>query len=275
MRKIREILRLRFDVGLSFRQISQCADVSTGAIQKMLKRLAAASVSWPLPEGMADAQLARLLYPESDSQPGDLEDPDWAGVHMELRRKGVTRHLLWEEYCQRMPVRAYSYSQFCCRYQAWCQKQKRSMRQLHIAGEKCFIDYCGPTVAVISPSTGECRQAQIFVAVMGASSYTWAEATYTQSLPDWLLSHVRALEFFGGVPEIFVPDNLKSAVTRACRYDPELKSGLPAAGGALSGCGNPGTSEKTARQAESRGWRPNRRTLDPGTTATPDLLLPR
>lgn len=107
MRKIREILRLRFDVGLTFRQISQCADVITGAIQKMLKRLAAASVSWPLPEGMSDAQLARLLYPESDSQPGDLEDPDWAGVHMELRRKGVTRHLLWEEYCQRMPVRAY------------------------------------------------------------------------------------------------------------------------------------------------------------------------
>lgn len=222
MRKIREILRLRFDVELSFRQISQCADVSTGAIQKMLRRLADAAVPWPLPEGMSDAQLARLLYPKSDSQPGAPEDPDWSTVHMELQRKGVTRHLLWEEYCQRIPVRAYSYSQFCFRYQAWCQKQKRSMRQLHIAGEKCFIDYCGPTVSIISPSTGECRQAQIFVAVMGASNYTWAEATWTQSLPDWLLSHVRALEFFGGVPEILVPDNLKSAVSRACRYDPEL-----------------------------------------------------
>lgn len=96
------------------------------------------------------------------------------------------------------------------------------MRQQHVGGEKCFIDYCGPTVSVISPTTGECRQAQIFVAVLGASNYTWAEATYTQSLRDWLLSHVRALEFFGGVPEIFVPDNLKSAVTKACRYDPEL-----------------------------------------------------
>ncbi|MBT0462907.1 Mu transposase domain-containing protein [Morganella morganii] len=164
MRKIREILRLRFEVGLSFRQISQCADVSTGAIQKMLKRLESSELSWPLPEGMTEPRLASLLYPESDSRPGALEDPDWAEIHMELRKKGVTRHLLWEEYCQRMPVRAYSYSQFCCRYQAWCQLQKRSMRQQHPAGEKLFIDYCGPTVPVISAETGECRQAQIFVA---------------------------------------------------------------------------------------------------------------
>lgn len=171
---------------------------------------------------MSEPRLASLLYPESDSRPGALEDPDWAEIHMELRKKGVTRHLLWEEYCQRMPVRTYSYSQFCCRYQAWCQSQKRSMCQQHLAGEKCFIDYCGPTVPVISPETGECRQAQIFVAVLGASNYTFAEATYTQSLPDWLLSHVRMLEFFGGVPEILVPDNLKSGVSKACRYDPEL-----------------------------------------------------
>lgn len=222
MRKIHEILRLRFEVGLSFRQISQCADVSTGAIQKMLKRLEASGLSWPLPEGMTEPRLASLLYPESDSRPGALEDPDLAEIHMELRKKGVTRHLRWEEYCQRMPVRAYSYSQFCCRYQAWCQMQKRSMRQQHLAGEKLFIDYCGPTVPVISAETGECRQAQIFVAVLGASNYTWAEATYTQSLPDWLLSHVRMLKFFGGVPEILVPDNLKSGVNKACRYDPDL-----------------------------------------------------
>ncbi|RAY95964.1 IS21 family transposase [Enterobacter cloacae] len=222
MRKTREILRLRFEVGLSFRQISQCADVSTGATQKMLKRLEASGVSWPLPEGMTEPCLASLLYPESDRRPGALEDPDWATTHMELRKKGVTRHLLWEEYCQRMPVRAYSYSQFCCRYHTWSQSQKRSMRQQHLAGEKCFIDYCGPTVPVISAETGEYRQAQIFVAVLGASNYTWAEATYTQSLPDWLLSHVRMLEIFGGVPEILVPDNLKSGVSKACRYDPEL-----------------------------------------------------
>lgn len=170
MRKIREILRLCFEVGLSFRQISQCADVSTGAIQKMLKRLDASGVSWPLPEGMTEPLLAGRLYPESDSRPGALEDPDWATVNMELRKKGVTRHLLWEEYCQRMPVRAYSYLQFCCRYHTWSQPQKRSMRQQHLAGEKCFIDYCGPIVPVIQAETGEYRQAQIFVAVMGASN---------------------------------------------------------------------------------------------------------
>lgn len=145
MRKIREILRLRFEVGLSLRQISRCADVSTGTIQKMLKRLEAFGVSWPLPEEMTEPRLASLLYPESDSRPGALEDPDWATIHMELRKNGVTRHLLWEEYCQRMPVRAYSYSQFCCHYHTWSQSQKRSMRQ-HVAGEKLFIDYCGLAV---------------------------------------------------------------------------------------------------------------------------------
>ncbi|KAF1024197.1 MAG: hypothetical protein GAK37_03179 [Pseudomonas sp.] len=222
MRKIREILRLRFDAGLTFRQISQCTDVSVGALQKMLKRFEVAGISWPLPSDVTEAWLASRLYPGADTHPGELEDPDWSAVHMELRRKGVTRHLLWEEYCQRMPVRAYSYSQFCFRYQTWCQSQKRSMRQQHMAGEKCFIDYCGPTVPIINPATGECRQAQIFVAVLGASNYTWAEATYSQSLYDWLLSHVRTFEFFGGVPEMLVPDNLKSAVSKACRYDPEL-----------------------------------------------------
>ncbi len=112
---------------------------------------------------MTESRLASLLYPESDSRPGALDDPDRATVHMELRKKGITRHLLWEEYCQRMPVRAYSYSQFCCRYHTWIQSQKRSMRQQHLAGEKCFIDYCGPTVPVIQAETGEYRQAQSFV----------------------------------------------------------------------------------------------------------------
>lgn len=144
MRKIHEILRLRFAVGLPFLQISQCTDVSCGAIQKMLKRLEASWLSWPLPERMPEPRLASLLYPEPDSRPGSLEDPDWAVIHIELRKKGVTRHLLWEEYCQRMSVRVYSYSLFCCRYQAWCLSQKRSMCQQHLAGEKCFIDYCGP-----------------------------------------------------------------------------------------------------------------------------------
>lgn len=134
----------------------------------------------------------------------------------------MTKQLLWEEYTQHYPNRCYSYSQFCDRYRHWCGQQKRSMRQTHKAGEKCFVDYCGPTVPIICASTGELRQAQVFVAVLGASNYTYAEATLSQSLPDWLGSHVRMLAYFGGAPEIVVPDNLRSGVSRACRYDPDL-----------------------------------------------------
>jgi transposase len=134
----------------------------------------------------------------------------------------MTKQLLWEEYTAQYPNRCYSYSQYCERYRQWQKKQKRSMRQSHKAGEKCFIDYCGPTLPIIHPQTGEVREAQVFVAVLGASNYTYAEATWSQGLRDWLGSHVRAFEYFGGVPQMIVPDNLRSGVSRACRYDPEL-----------------------------------------------------
>ena len=140
----------------------------------------------------------------------------------ELRRKGMTRQLLWEEYAQTHPDNHYSYSRFTVLFKRWRQCQKLSMRQIHRAGEKLFVDYCGPTLPVINPDTGEVRDAQVFVAVLGASSYTYAEATWTQSLPDWIGAHVRAFSFFGGVVEVIVPDNLKSAVNKACRYDPDL-----------------------------------------------------
>ena len=134
----------------------------------------------------------------------------------------MTRQLLWEEYTQQYPNRCYSYSQFCTRYERWRKQQKRSMRQLHKAGEKLFIDYCGPTVPIVNGQTGEIKSAQIFVAVLGASNYTFAEATWSQGLKDWLCSHSRAFHFFGGVPEMVIPDNLKSGVSQACRYEPEL-----------------------------------------------------
>lgn len=223
MRKIREVLRLRLEAGLSFRQISICTKVSVGSIQKLLKRAQALELVWPLPVELDDARLAALFYPEADTaSTGRFPLPVWPYVHQELKRKGVSKQLLWEEYTQRYPNRCYSYSRFCERYQAWCQLQKRSMRQSHQAGEKLFIDYCGPTIPIVSPTSGEIRQAQVFVAVLGASNYTFAEATYSQSLPDWLQSHVRAFEFFGGTPALLVPDNLKSGVSKACRYDPEL-----------------------------------------------------
>lgn len=223
MRNIREILRLRLSAGLSIRQIHRSTKVSVGAVQKLLARAAELELSWPLPDDLDDAALAARFYPGADTRASRrFAQPDWAQLHQELKRKGMTKQLLWEEYTQQHPNCCYSYSQFCDRYRQWCAKQKRSMRQQHRAGEKCFVDYCGQTVPIIDPDTGEVRPAQVFVGVLGASNYTFAEATRSQSLPDWLGSHVRMLDYFGGCPEMVIPDNLKSGVTRACRYDPDL-----------------------------------------------------
>ena len=223
MRKIRDVLRLRFDAGLSMRQISLSTKSSIGAIQKLLSRATELELTWPLPEELDDHQLAALFYPSADPTPSSRHHlPDWARIHQELKRKGMTLQLLWEEYTAQYPNRCYSYSQYCERYRQWQKQQKRSMRQNHKAGEKCFVDYCGPTLPIINPQTGEIRPAQVFVAVLGASNYTYAEATWSQGLKDWLGSHVRTFEFFGGVPQMVVPDNLRSGVSRACRYDPDL-----------------------------------------------------
>ncbi len=223
MRKIRELLRLRLDAGLSIRQISASTKTSVGAIQKLLARADTLEITWPLPKDLDDGRLAAMFYPGSDPTSSvRYQQPDWATVHQELKRKGVTKQLLWEEYTAQYPNRCYSYSQYCDRFRHWQKQQKRSMRQIHKAGEKCFIDYCGPTVPIINPKTGEIRTAQVFVAVLGASNYTYAEATWSQGLQDWLLSHVRTFEYFGGVPEMVIPDNLRSGVSKACRYDPDL-----------------------------------------------------
>lgn len=223
MRNTRDILRLHFEAKLSLRQISACTKASVGGVQKLLAKVKAADLSWPLPGEMDDSQLAQLIYPKADTrQSNRFQVPDWLEVHQELKRKGMTKHLLWEEYTQQYPNRCYSYSQYCDRYLNWRKKQKRSMRQIHKAGEKLFVDYAGQTVPIVCHSTGEMRTAQVFVAVMGASNYTFAEATYSQKLPDWIGSHVRTFEFLGGIPEIVVPDNLKSGVTKACRYDPDV-----------------------------------------------------
>ncbi len=223
MRKLRDVLRLRLEAGLSFRQINASTKVSVGLIQKLMTQAEALGLTWPLPPELDDDQLAGLFYPRADTRTSARhQTPDWPTLHQELKGKGVTKQLLWEEYTQQYPNRCYSYSQFCDRYNHWRRLQKRSMRQQHKAGEKCFVDYCGQTVPIVNASTGEARVAQIFVAVLGASNYTYAEGTLTQSLPDWLSSHVRAFEYFGGTSAIIVPDNLKSGVSKACRYDPSL-----------------------------------------------------
>ena len=223
MRNLREILRLRYQSRLSMRQIKGSQRVSLGAVQKITSKAESLSLDWDQITQFDDQQLARLFYPESDTRMSNqFQCPDWVEVHRELRRKGVTKHLLWEEYTQAYPNRSYSYPQYCFLYQDWVKKQKRSMRQVHKAGDKLFVDYAGQTVPIVDGQTGEIRFAQIFVAVLGASNYTYCEATWTQSLPDWLGSHARAFAYIGGVPKLVVPDNLKSGVTRACRYDPDI-----------------------------------------------------
>lgn len=224
MNKIKDVLRLRYQAELSIRQVASSLNLSVGAVSKYLKRAELAGVSWPTPADMSDKDLESLIQPPRTTPiaaPSFVE-PDFGEIQRELKQKGMTLQLLWEEYAQAHPEAHYSYSRFTVLYRRWNKKQTLSMRQTHRAGEKLFVDYCGPTVSVINPDTGEVRQAQIFVAVLGASSYTYAEATWSQSLPDWIGSHVRCFEFLDGVPEVVVPDNLKSAVTKACRYDPDL-----------------------------------------------------
>jgi len=221
MRQLSEILRLKHELGLSHAQIARALDLSKGVVSKYLSLAAAQAVTWPLPPDTDEAALGRLLMPTPPSR-GRLPDPDFVRIHHELKRKGVTLQLLWGEYAAAQAGDALRYSQFCERFRQWQGMQRRSMRQQHQAGEKLFIDYCGPTLPVIDGMTGEIIHAQIFVAVWGASNYTFAEATRSQKIADWIESHVRALAFFGGVPHLLIPDNLKAAVTTPCRYEPGI-----------------------------------------------------
>lgn len=222
MRQIREVLRQKWALGLSNRQIATGCGISRPTVGEYLKRAERAGLSWPLPDGLDDTALEAKLFPPAVTVPaGERAEPDWAAVHRELKRKGVTLTLLWDEYKAANPD-GYQYSWFCEHYRAWLGKIDVVMRQDHRAGEKLFVDYAGQTVEIIDRDTGEVRQAQIFVGVLGASNYTFAEATLSQRLPDWIGSHVRAFAYFGAVPAIVVPDNLKSGVHRAHRYEPEL-----------------------------------------------------
>ena len=220
MRKIREVLRLKFEVGLSARQIAVSLQVGRATIGDYLNRFAACGLTWP--SALTDAELERQLFPPSPSVPSEQRPiPDWAWIHAELRRPGVTLALLWQEYRLSQP-QGFQYSWFCDHYRAWQGKVDVVMRQEHRVGEKLFVDYAGQTVPIIDRRTGEIRQAQIFVAVLGASSYTFAEATWSQQLSDWLGSHARCFAFLGGVPAIVVPDNLRSAVSKTHRYEPDI-----------------------------------------------------
>jgi transposase len=221
MRKNKEILRFKHELNLSSRQIAASLNISHSTVGDLLRRAQAAGLSWPLPEALDDAALQAMLYPGNPVPARTRPEPDMEWIHRELRRRSVTLQLLWAEYKQTHPD-GYQYTQFCARYHRWAGKLDFVLRQPHRAGEKMFLDYAGQTVPVVDPLTGEIHNAHIFVAVLGASNYTYAEATWSQNLWDWTGSHCRAFEFFGGVTAILVPDNLKSAVTRASRYDPEV-----------------------------------------------------
>ena len=222
MRKIREVLRLRLGEGLPQRAVGQSLQLSQGAVNNYVARARRAGLTWPLPEGLDDARLEQLLFPPPAVVVGEERPvPDWAAVHCELRRPNVTLGLLWEEYCTRSGSRnTFGYSWFCQLYREWLGRLTPSLRQVHTAGERVFVDFAGHVMEVIDWSTGEIRKAEIFVAVLGASNYTFAEATWTQSLPDWIAVHVNMLTFLGGVPRQIVCDNLRAGITRACFYEP-------------------------------------------------------
>jgi transposase len=210
-------------MGLSVRQIARSCSISTGAVCGYLQRARVARLSWPLPGDLDDAALERLLFPSATNSPArGAPPPDFRHIHQELRKhRYLTLSLLWQEYKENHRD-GYQYSRFCQLYRKWGKKLDVVMRQHHRAGDKTFVDHAGPTIPVVDPESGEIREASIFVAVLGASSYTYAEATWTRDLYDWIGSHVRTFEFFGGASEAIVPDNWRTAVTKACWYEPDL-----------------------------------------------------
>jgi len=221
MRKIKEVLRLAFLDALSERQIARGANMKKTTVHLYLQRAKQASISWSDVESLDDKEIERLLFPREETTDSRKPPPDWQHVHKELRRKHVTLQLLWEEYRDDHPT-GYGYSRFCELYRRFAGTVEVSMRQTHIAGDQVFIDYSGDGVEVINSQTGEVRVAEVFVGVLGASSYTYADAIWSQKTPDWIGSQVRMLEFFDGVPAAIVPDNLKAAVTKSCYYDPDI-----------------------------------------------------
>lgn len=273
MRQIREVLRLKWELGYSDRQVARACGVSRPTIKTYVERAEAAGLQWPLPEALDDPALEQRLFPPPPAvAPRARPLPDFVEMHQELRRKGVTLMLLWEEY-KDAHCDGLQYTQYCEHYRRWAARIKPSMRQVHCAGERCFVDYAGQSVAVIDPRTGEIRTAQVFVAVLGASHYCYAEATWSQALPDWIGSHVRAFRYFGGVTELLVPDNLPSGVTRAHRYEPVLNPTYREMATRLRHRDPAGPRAQAPRQGQGRDRRATGRTLDTRPPAPPPVLL--
>ncbi len=222
MRKLREVIRLRLACGLSGRAIAQSCRLSVSTVSGYVGRIAVAKLGWPLPAELDDdTVLERLLFPDEHHPVRSRPEPDWAAIHRELRRPHVTKQLLWQEYREAQPD-GYQYSQFCARYAAWATHLPVTMRQVHRAGEKGFVDFSGGSLPIVDLQTGETTPATLFLAVLGASNLTYAEPVLHQDLPTWIGAHVNALAYWGGVPAALVPDNPKVGVTRPDYYDPDL-----------------------------------------------------
>jgi transposase len=223
MRRIRQVLQLHFGARASSRVIARELGVGRTTVQDYLARAATAGLGWPLAPELTDEALEQLLFPAPSNKLGARRhpEPDWASLVREMKRPGVSLSILWDEYNGVHP-QGYAYSRFCELYRAFERRLSPTMRQTHLAGHKAFVDYSGKKVPIADPLTGEVRMAEIFVAVLGASHLTYAEATWTQTLPDWIGAHVRMFRFYGAAPRLLVPDNLRSAVNKASFYDLEL-----------------------------------------------------
>ena len=222
MRHLQEILRLKHQNQLSLREIARSCHLAVSTIGDYLQRAETAGLRWPLPEGLTEEALHQQLFGHGPATPSSSGQPvpDWSYIQQELRRPNVTLQLLWEEYRQNHPE-GYSYSRFCELYQAWAGTLEPVLRQVHVPGEKMFVDWAGQTVP-IHHSDGTVSQAQLFVAVLGASNKTFAHAYENQQLPAWIAAHCQAYAYFQGVAKVTVPDNTKTAVIKACRYEPML-----------------------------------------------------
>ena len=220
MRNVRDVLRLTA-AGMSSRKIAASLSIGASTVIDCLHRARRAGLAWPLPDEIDDAILELRLYPPRPTTREQRPLPNWAEIHRELKRPGVTLELLWQEYREQHPS-GYAYSRFCDLHRAWEKRFSPTMRQTHIAGERMFVDYSGTKLQLIERTTGEVLTAELFVAVLGASNFTYAEATWTQSLPDWIGSHTRAFSYFRGVSAMVVSDNLKSGITKACFYEPNV-----------------------------------------------------
>lgn len=222
MRQIRQVLRLARDDGASQRDIAKSLGLNRGTVSDYLVRAAAAKLMWPLPSDMDDATLEARLFPPTTVSSTRKPHPDWHYIHLQLKKKGATLKGLHEEYLEQH-LDGMAYSRFCEGYRHWSKKHlKKYLRQNHVAGERTFVDYAEPTIAIHDRGSGELKRAQIFVGVLGASNFTYCEAHWSQQLPNWIAAHVRMFEYFEGSTEIIVCDNLKSAVIKASRTEPEI-----------------------------------------------------